>query len=557
LGSIAELFLPFILKFIIDDIALTKNTALIIEMCAIMLGCAVVALVGNICGNRLAVRASGNMTHDLRYDLFVKTSYLKSEQVDSLTTPSLVSRMTSDTYYVNEMTIKTMSMGIRAPILLLGGVFMTFTLDAFLALVLLIMVPFIVLVVYIVTKKSIPAFADTRLKGDSVVRRMQENVSGIRVIKALSKTQDEVKKFQGVSADLASSELRANKLTALTNPLVTIILNIGLVIVLVCGAYRSAPAGTLLAFLTYFTIIQNGILGISKIFVVLSRGIASATRVEEVLALDERQQVLPCPETLPCSDNILCPAESQNENVLEFRDVSFSYNGKRDNLSHISFAIKRGQTLGIIGATGSGKSTIIQLLLRFYDADSGTVYVNGKDVRCVEVGELRKCFGTVFQSDFLMADTVLANITYGREIAEPDLQTAIESAQAKEFIDNLPNGLQYDLAQQANNLSGGQKQRLLIARALCGNPQILVLDDSSSALDYATDAALRKTLHTHYAQTTKVIVAQRVSAIKSADLILVLDDGEMIGLGTHEELLQSCEEYNLIYQTQMGAGGEV
>jgi ATP-binding cassette subfamily B protein len=322
--------------------------------------------------------------------------------------------------------------------------------------------------------------------------------------------------------------------------LVALILNVGLVVVLVCGAHLSAPSGTLLAFLSYFTIIQNGIMGISKIFVSLSRGVASANRIERVLELDERQT----------TDHT---TDGNKENAVEFQNVNFSYNGKRDNLKDITFAVKHGQTLGIIGATGSGKSTLLNLMMRFYDVGQGAVYVDGEDVRSVEVGKLRQKFGVAFQSDFLMADTVRANIAYGRDISDEALSCAVEAAQAKEFIDGLEGGLDYNLAQKAANLSGGQKQRLLIARALCGQPEILLLDDSSSALDYATDAALRKALHEHYPDTTKIIVAQRVSSIRNADLILVLDDGAVIGKGTHEQLLRDCAEYQLIAEAQMSA----
>ena len=375
--------------------------------------------------------------------------------------------------------------------------------------------------------------------GDNMVRTMQEDITGIRVIKALSRTEYESGKFDSVAGDLAATEFKAQRIMSITNPLTTLILNLGLVGVIIAGAFLSGEPGVITGFLTYFTIVLNAMLGISKIFVILSRGVASSSRIESVLSLDESESV----EDRPAGD----------ENyAVEFKDVSFSYNGKEDNLSGISFRLGKGQSLGVIGATGSGKTTLINLLMRFYDVSGGAVYVDGRDVRSVPAEELRVKFGAVFQSDFLMAASVRENIDYGRGLTDGDILRAAESAQAKEFIDGLAGGLDYDLAQKAGNLSGGQKQRLLIARALAGNPEIIVLDDSSSALDYATDARLRAALAREYASSTKVIVAQRVSSVKNCDLIIVMDDGRISGMGTHDELIKSCGEYRAIAETQMG-----
>jgi ATP-binding cassette subfamily B protein len=372
-----------------------------------------------------------------------------------------------------------------------------------------------------------------------MVRSMQENISGVRVIKALSKGALESKKFEGVNDELTRREFKANKIMSLTNPLATLILNMGLVVVLVVGAYLSTPAGTVLAFLSYFTIILNAMLGISKIFVMLSRGVASANRIEEVLNLNENMPSLP--HTM-----------GDTGYAVQFKDVNFSYTGHGDVLSGINFEIKDGQTLGIIGPTGSGKSTIINLLMRFYDVDSGSVFVDGEDVRSMNVEELRKKFGVAFQNDFLMAADISKNIDYGRGLSPNDIDSAIICAQADEFVSHLEGGKNYMLAQKAANLSGGQKQRLIVARALAGKPHIIVLDDSSSALDYATDASLRKVLATEYASSTKIIIAQRISSVKNADLILVIEDGKIIGKGTHDYLLNTCSQYAEIYAVQMG-----
>lgn len=538
-GSVAELVLPYILSYIIDELTPLKDSGRIYLMGGVMLFFALVALGGNIWANRLSAKVAGNMTHDIRYDLFKKTSYLKCRQVDEVTVPSLISRLTSDTYYVNQMVARTMRMGVRAPILLLGGLVFCFLLNVRLALVLLAVVPVVAAPMWLITRKSIPMYSAVQRRGDNMVRSVQEDITGIRVIKALSKTEYEDKKFEGVAGDLASTEFKAQRIMSLTNPLTSLILNLGLVGVIVAGAYFSSEPGDITGFLTYFTIVLNAMLGISKIFVIISRGAASSERIERVLELDERETV----EERPAGDD---------RYAIQFKNVSFSYNGKEDNLYNISFALKRGQSLGIIGATGCGKSTIINLLMRFYDVNSGAVYVGGEDVRSVPADKLREKFGAVFQNDFLMAASVRENIDYGRNLTDEQIERAADCAQAREFIEGLSGGLDYDLAQKAGNLSGGQKQRLLIARALAGDPEIIVLDDSSSALDYATDSALRRSIAHEYASATKVIVAQRVSSVKNCDLIMVLDDGKIDGLGTHDELMASCAEYRSIAKTQMG-----
>lgn len=542
-GSISELLLPLVLEYMIDVIVPSNDLPMMIYMGLAMFGFALAAWLCNVFANRIATRAAANMTHDLRYDLFSKTSYLKCSQVDDISTPSLISRLTSDTYYVNQMVARCLRLGVRAPILLLGGLVLTFMSDWRLALVLAATVPVVVIIIAVITKKSVPCYTDIQLANDGMVRSLQENISGVRVVKALSKGEHENQKFHGVSERLASLEFRANKIMSLTNPLATLILNLGLVAVIVVGALLSSKAGTLLAFLSYFTIILNAMLGLSKIFIDLSRGTASAGRIQSVLAFDTVQPVGEYPE-----DDL--------NGALRFKNVSFSYNGKENNLTDIDFCLYRGQTLGIIGATGSGKSTIINLLLRFYDVSSGAVYVGGKDVRAYEPSALRAKFGVAFQNDFLMASTVRENVDYGRNLSDERILEALESAQAAKFVSSLEGGISYNLAQKAANLSGGQKQRLLIARALAGDSEIIVLDDSSSALDYATDAKLRKELGGRYKDRTKIIVAQRVSSLMNADLILVLDDGKIIGKGTHAALLQECGEYKLIYDTQMGEDAE-
>ena len=541
-GSVAELFLPLILDYLIDEVAPAQNITLLIILGVAMLVFSLVALFGNIIANRFVAISTGKMTRDLRYDLFTKTTYLKNRQVDGFTLPSLVSRLTSDTYYVNQAFARCLRLGVRAPILLIGGLAMTFILDWRLALVLLACIPVVTVATVIITKKSVPAYTRVQKSGDAVVRAMQENISGVRVIKALSKTEFEADKFDGVNDNLTKDEFASNKLTALTNPFATLVLSLGLVGVIVAGAYLGAQAGTVLAFLSFFTIILNAMLGISKIFVTLSRGIASAGRIEEVLAEDERTEVKEMPEGNP-------------DYKIEFAGVNFSYDGVENNLEDISFAVKAGQTVGVIGGTGSGKSTLINLLLRFYDADGGAIYCDGKDVRSLPTDGLRKKFGVVFQNDFLLSASVRENIDYFRGLPQEDIDRAVKCSCSDEFICRLEGGTDYLLAQKGANLSGGQKQRILVARALAGNPDVLVLDDSSSALDYATEARLKDNLTKYYPDCTKVVIAQRASSVKAADLIVVLDDGRIVGKGTHDQLIESCEIYKQICLVQ--AGGDL
>ena len=380
-----------------------------------------------------------------------------------------------------------------------------------------------------------------------MVRTVQENITGIRVIKALSKTEYEKGRFNEVNTELSEIDQKAGRVTSVTNPTSTLVLNLGLTMVILVGAYRvnngSTEGGVIVAFLQYFTMILNAMMGVTRIFVMWSKGEASAKRVADVLAEPE--------------DLIVLPAEEVAENAphIEFKDVTFSYTGVGTNLEDLSFSLKHGQTLGILGATGSGKSTLLNLLLRLYDPDKGQVLIDGRDVRTIPYDELRKKFGIVFQNDFVAEGTIGENIRFFRDVSDEAVARAAEDAQA-EFIAHKEGGMNAEVVVRGNNLSGGQKQRLLIARALAADPEILILDDASSALDYRTDAKLRQSLRENHRNTTTVVVAQRISSLRHADLILVLADGKVIGKGKHEALLETCDEYRIIAQAQMGEGKE-
>lgn len=547
MGAALELMIPYLMEIILDDMVPAGEKAMIFVYGGGMLLCALGCLGCNVIANRMSARSAGQITLKIRHDLFERLENLSARQMDKLTVPSAESRLTSDTYNINQLLARMQRLGIRAPILLIGGIAMTLTMDAALALILIGMLPIIAVVVYLVTKYSVPLYTKQQSVLDSVVRTVQENITGIRVIKALSKTEYEKNRFNEVNTELSEVDQKAGRVTSVTNPTSTLVLNLGLTLVVIIGAYRvnngSTEGGVIVAFLQYFTMILNAMLGVTRIFVMWSKGEASAKRVASVLAEPEDLTVLTAEEP------------EANAPHIEFKDVTFSYTGVGTNLENLSFTLEHGQTLGILGATGSGKSTLLNLLLRLYDPDKGQVLIDGRDVRTIPYDELRQKFGVVFQNDFIAEGTIGENIRFFRDISDEAVAQAAKDAQAK-FIARKEGGMDAAVVVRGNNLSGGQKQRILIARALAADPEILILDDASSALDYRTDADLRASLRTNHRHTTTVVVAQRISSLRHADLILVLSDGKVIGAGKHEELLENCGEYRIIAQAQMGDGKE-
>ena len=506
--------------------------------------CAVLALLMNIYANRVAASVARDTTRAVRHDLFKKISYLSCRQIDEFSIPSLESRLTTDTYNVNQVIGMMQRMGIRAPILLIGGICITMTMEPVLTLVMISVLPFITLVVWLVSRKGIPMYGYLQKGIDMMVRTVRESIAGIRVIKALSKVEQEKEHFAQVNAEVVRRESRAAIRMGITNPMMNLLLNIGLTLVILVGAYRvnegSTQPGVIIAFLSYFTIILNAMLTVTRMFVMYSRASASAGRIQEVLET---------PEDMELTDE---PKKNEEEHIV-FENVSFSYKNKSvKNIDNISFKLKKGETLGIIGATGSGKTTIINLLMRLYEKDAGSIRINGQEVSSIPPHELHTKFGVVFQNDVLFADTVRENIDFGRNLPQQRIEQAAVSAQAMEFIDTLPEWFEHMVTARGTNLSGGQKQRVLLSRALAGNSEILILDDSSSALDYKTDSQLRSALREQYDGITTIVIAQRVSSILHADHILVLDEGKEIGYGTHEQLMASCAVYREISESQMG-----
>lgn len=551
-GTIFDLFLPWVLAHMIDEVIPANRKGDILLWGLFMVVCSILAVTFNIIANRMASRVASDAMYRIRGDLFERVMYLPDSRCDEITRASLISRLTSDTYNVHQMLGRIQRLGVRSPILLIGGIVMTMMLDPVLACVLLAALPLLAAIVYVVSKKSIPLFASLQESMDRFVRLIREDIAGIRVIKALSMEDNERERYDRINREVVERERKATITTAITNPSMNVLLNLGLVAVVLAGAYRvnqgSTEVGRILAFMTYFTIILNALLSISRMFIILSKAAASATRIMEVLdGTDERDAQF---------GNIAAGADGMDKAAhIAFDHVSFSYNKVQNNLEDIHFSLKQGETLGIIGATGSGKSTLVNLLLRLYEADAGKIRMNGSDIRDMDLHELRRKFGVVLQNDIIFEDSILENIKVGRTLTEEEAQEALVYARAMEFVDGK-GGMQERLGIRGANVSGGQKQRILIARALAAHPEILVLDDSSSALDYKTDAALRQELREHFSDTTCIVIAQRISSVMSADHILVLEEGREIGYGTHTELIESCQAYREIADSQMGISGK-
>lgn len=554
LASLGELLIPYVLEHIIDEVVPTKMVWKSLVWGAVMILLAILVRQFNIAANRRAVKVAAESNFEIRNDLFEKTLNLSGNQVDEIGLPSLTSRITSDSYNIQNFIRAMQTMGVRAPILLFGGILVTLVMEWRLALILCIIAPVMIAIMVCISLKGIPFYDMVQNSLDEIVRIMRENITGIRVVKALSKEDYERTRYANANEDMEKKDVYASTVMALPVPLVTLLLNVGLTVVVIVGAHLVnsgvTKPGVILAFLTYFNMMLMGVMGLSRIFVMMSKANASAIRIEHVVQMiDELEPVH-------------MPKENKNavEEYIRFDHVTFNY-GKDDPLAghtrqncliDIDFKIPKGHSLGIIGATGSGKTTIINLLMRFYDATEGEIYIAGKNVKSYDKKELHRMFGVVFQNDVIFADTLKENILFGREVDEKQIRAAIEDARAKEFIEKYEDGLLHEAEIHGANLSGGQKQRVLIARALVANPDILILDDSSSALDYKTDADLRKAIREHHHSTTTIVIAQRISSIMTLDDILVMDDGAIIGHGTHEELMNGCGVYQEIYKTQMG-----
>lgn len=544
IGTIAELIIPFLLSYMLENVIESNNAGRMVLYGILMAICAIVACLGNIIANRMAAKTTMRFSTRMRKDLFSKTLFLSARSTDRFTIPSLESRITSDTYNVQNFIGMMQRMGIRAPILLLGGSIITLAMDRKLALVMIATLPLIFTVVYSISRMGVPLYSKVQQSVDGMVRVVREDAQGIRVIKALSKVDYENARYDRANMTLRQDETKAGVIMGVVNPVMTLLMNIGIVAVIAVSAYfvstNTSSATTVIAFMQYFTLISMAMMSLSRMFVMYTKCAASAKRISSVL-----EEV----NELALHDD---DGKGDSSYHISFENVSFSYLGKSNNVNNISFSLKRGESLGIIGATGSGKSTILRLLMRFYDANEGIIRINGRDVRSYTREQLTAMFGVVFQNDFLYANTIEENIRFGRDITDEDIVKAAKIAQAHDFITSFADGYAHSISTGGTNLSGGQRQRLLISRAIAGMPEILILDDSSSALDYKTDANLRGALSQSLPNSTVITVAQRVSSVKNCDLILVIDAGKIIGCGKHEELMNTCTEYKEISDSQMG-----
>lgn len=544
LGTVSELLIPFLLTYILENVIVTMEIPRIMWYGGAMILCSVAACVGNVTANRMAAGVTADFSIEMRRDLFAKILYLSASDTDRFTVPSLESRITSDTYNVQNFVGMMQRMGIRAPILLLGGVAITLFMDSALSLVMIATMPLIFLTVYSVARRGVPLYTKVQKSTDDMIRVVREDVLGVRVIKALSKNDYENRRYDTFNHALTKQECHAGIVMNAVNPIMTLLMNLGIAGVIAVAAYRVAKgtssAATVIAFTQYFTLISMALMSLSRMFIMYTKCAASARRISAVLDT---------PDSFPVAED---DGTGDPSSGISFEKVSFSYLGKKPNLEDITIDVPKGGTLGIIGATGSGKSTFVKLLLRFYDTDSGTVRIRGRRISSYTQKELTAMFGVALQNDFLYADTIEENIRFGRDISDERIRRAARIAQAHDFISAMPEGYGHMISAKGTNLSGGQRQRILIARAIAASPEILILDDSSSALDYKTDASLRQALKESMSDSTVITVAQRVSSVKSCDQIIVLDEGRIIGRGRHEELMESCTEYRQISDSQMG-----
>ncbi len=542
-GTLSELLLPFLLTYILERVILREELGPVIFYGVLMLVFSVVACLGNIIANRMASRVATDFSRTMRRELFARTLSLSARDTDRFTIPSLESRITTDTYNVHNFIGMMQRMGVRAPTLLLGGGVITLWMDPALALVMIATLPLIFFTVLAVSRRGVPLYVEVQKSVDGMVRVAREDIQGIRVIKALSKNDYENRRYDHANRVLSQKERRAGVVMGSVNPIMTLLMNLGIAGVVALAAYRVirglSSAATVIAFMQYFTLISMAMMSLSRMFVMYTKCAASARRISEVILTPDDFTVTPC-------------ERREEEAHLVLEGVRFSYLGKQDNLTDISLSLARGGSLGVIGATGSGKSTLVKLLLRFYEPDAGEIRLDGRALTSYSREELSACFGVALQNDFIYADTIEENIRFGRSLSDEQVRRAARIAQAEDFITAFEDGYQHKLASKGTNVSGGQRQRILIARAIAANPSLLILDDSSSALDYKTDAALRRALKEEMAGVSVITVAQRISSVMSCDRILVLERGRAIGYGTHEELLRDCAPYREIRDSQMG-----
>ncbi len=547
--AVLELIVPLVMAKIIDVGVKNADKGYVFRMGGLLLLIAAVSLGCALVCQYSASIASQGVGTNLRREMYARINQFSHAELDRFGTHSLVTRLTNDVNQLQVAVAMLIRLVVRAPFLAIGAVVMAFTIDVKLSLIFLVVFPLIVGVLYFVMSRSVPFFRVMQKKLDKISLITRENLEGARVIRAFSKQDAELSRFTSASDDLANTSVRVGRLSALLNPLTYVIMNLGIVAILWFGGFRvdsgRLTQGEIIAFVNYMTQILQALIVVANLVVTFTKASASATRVNEVLETEPSVKDEAAGEIAPVSG---APA-------LEFDQAVFAYAGAEEpSLTGITVALNPGETLGVIGGTGSGKSTFVSLIPRFYDVTSGSVRVFGRDVKEYPLSQLRRLVGMVPQKAAVVSGTIGENLRWADPSAtDEDLWAALETAQARPFVEALPQKLDTRVEQGGKNFSGGQKQRLTIARALAGKPSILILDDSASALDFATDAALRKALREDTKGMTVVMVSQRASTIRYADRILVLDDGGMAGLGTHEELFENCPVYREICLSQLSA----
>ena len=550
-----ELIVPLVMAAIIDTGVATGDKSYIMKMCMVLVLLAVIGLTCSVTAQYFAAKAAVGFATKLRHALFAHIESLSFTEMDTVGTATLITRMTSDVNQVQNGVNLVLRLFLRSPFIVFGAMVMAFTIDVKAALVFVVTIPLLSIIVFGIMLISIPLYKKVQSALDKVLGITRENLTGSRVIRAFNKEDDEKVHFNENNDLLTRAQIYVGKISALMNPLTYVIINGAIVVLVWTGAVRVdngyITQGEVVALINYMSQILVELVKLANLIININKSIACGNRIQSIFEMqpsitDGSGQKVDKVQTDTADRS------EEAEYAVEFSHVGLTYAGAGDeSLTDIDFKVKKGETIGIIGGTGSGKSSVVNLIPRFYDVTSGFIKVDGKDVKDYPLEELRGKIGTVLQKAVLFHGTIRENLKWGNpDATEEDLNRAITVAQAKEFVDNKEGGLDFEIEQGGKNLSGGQRQRLTIARAVVKKPEILILDDSASALDFATDAALRKAIREMEGETTVFIVSQRAASIQHADRIVVLDDGKIVGLGTSEELLESCEVYQEIYNSQ-------
>ena len=542
-----ELFVPLVMAAVIDKGIGHADKPYIVKMCLVLIALGIIGLVCSITAQFFAAKAAVGFATKLRHALFGHIQSLSFSEIDTLGTSTLITRMTSDVNQVQNGVNLVLRLLLRSPFVVVGAMVMAFTIDVKAALIFVVAIPLLCIVVFAIMFVSIPLYKKVQAGLDRVLLGTRENLTGVRVIRAFNKEKDEVERFNESNAALTKIQMYVGRISALMNPINYIIINGGIVALIYVGAIRvdsgAISQGQVVALVNYMSQILVEVVKVANLIISCTKALASANRIESIF--DVKASV--------CDKTEVMLGDNSSEYAVEFNNVYLKYkDAGEDALSNIDFKVKRGETVGIIGGTGCGKSSIVNLIPRFYDATGGEVKVNGVNVKDQPVEKLRDIVGMVMQKAVLFKGTIRDNMKWGNENAtDPEIYDALDISQSREFVEQKPDKLDEMIEQGGKNLSGGQKQRLTIARALVKKPQILILDDSASALDFATDAKLRKAIASMEGKMTVFIVSQRTSSIQHADKIVVLDDGQIVMIGTHEELLEKCEEYREIHYSQI------